>query len=468
MSKVAVRTRDMVFVSHANPEDNRFAFWLSLQLAKHGYPVWCDLTKLLGGELFWEDIEAAIRERTSKFVYVLSRASNDKPGSRSELHLALQVQRAEQLADFVLPVWIDDLPSDEFNVQIGRINSIRFQEGWAGGLAQLLKTLEEDGVPKKPGFSPSAVAAWWRQRASASFGIRSEPESLVTNWAPIRPAKLFFHKLRVDLQNAPIEPAQVVPYPVERFREYIVTLAPARDFDGKLGSGVAIAETTARVLNPVTPEDLPRLWSYADERSTVTKLLNQAWQGLLRDRELPLHAFASGAVAFYFRQGAIPNDQVRVVLPNGVATHRAVVGYKTMPSYIRYWHLAVEAKAITTPVFGFMIKPHILFSSDGSTIWESKDRIARARRSQCKDWWNDRWLDLTLAGAGFLAGGGETIRLQVGSESFLEVDASPLLLTSPTSYDEVALDSDAEAELGIETADHDLDVGEDEEEEAQS
>jgi hypothetical protein len=55
--------RDMLFVSHANAEDNEFAFWISLQLAKQGYAVWCDLTKLLGGETFWSDIEHAVRER---------------------------------------------------------------------------------------------------------------------------------------------------------------------------------------------------------------------------------------------------------------------------------------------------------------------------------------------------------------------------------------------------------------------
>ena len=51
----------MLFISHANPEDNEFAQWLALQLAKCGYPVWCDLTKLLGGETFWSDIEEALR-----------------------------------------------------------------------------------------------------------------------------------------------------------------------------------------------------------------------------------------------------------------------------------------------------------------------------------------------------------------------------------------------------------------------
>ena len=66
------RTPDMVFVSPAKPEDNDFARWLALQLANEGYPVWCDLTRLLGGEKFWEDVQNAITNRTVKFLSALS------------------------------------------------------------------------------------------------------------------------------------------------------------------------------------------------------------------------------------------------------------------------------------------------------------------------------------------------------------------------------------------------------------
>ena len=66
----------MVFVSHANPEENEFARWLTLQLANEGYPVWCDQTKLLGSEKFWEDIEGAIKNRTAKFLYPKQHSAN--------------------------------------------------------------------------------------------------------------------------------------------------------------------------------------------------------------------------------------------------------------------------------------------------------------------------------------------------------------------------------------------------------
>ena len=83
--------RNMLFISHATPEDNQFTMWLALRLAAEGYPVWCDLTKLLGGEPFWKEIETAIRERTCKFLFVLSQYSNSKEGTRDELEVATTV-----------------------------------------------------------------------------------------------------------------------------------------------------------------------------------------------------------------------------------------------------------------------------------------------------------------------------------------------------------------------------------------
>ena len=143
-------TAGMSFVSHANPEDNEFSRWLSLQLAKLGYPVWCDLTRLLGGEDFWSDIEVAIRDYTAKFLYVLSRHSNQKPGTLQELSVATSAARQRELKDFVIPLRVDDLPYQDINIQLNRLNAIDFSSSWAAGLRKLVEKLELDGVRKDP------------------------------------------------------------------------------------------------------------------------------------------------------------------------------------------------------------------------------------------------------------------------------------------------------------------------------
>jgi hypothetical protein len=102
----------------------------------------------LGGEVFWIDIEEAIRNTASKVLYVLSRVSNVKDGPLRELHLAQNVARREKIKDFVIPLHIDDLPYNEITIELTRVTACSFENSWAAGLAALLDKLETQGVPR--------------------------------------------------------------------------------------------------------------------------------------------------------------------------------------------------------------------------------------------------------------------------------------------------------------------------------
>lgn len=65
--------RDVVFISHATPQDNDFVKWLGARLIGLGYNVWADVFELKGGTPFWRSIEEAIRGRATK-VAVRSRS----------------------------------------------------------------------------------------------------------------------------------------------------------------------------------------------------------------------------------------------------------------------------------------------------------------------------------------------------------------------------------------------------------
>jgi hypothetical protein len=129
----------------------------------------------------------------------------------NELAVANKIHK-EKTKDFIIQLWIDDLPSDDFNIEIGRLNPVRFQHGWAKGLAGLLKKLEEDGVAKKPGFGPAAVMSWWRDHAEAKSGLQMVPETLVTNWYPLEPAILYCHELTRS-GVGPLDIPWDLPYP---------------------------------------------------------------------------------------------------------------------------------------------------------------------------------------------------------------------------------------------------------------
>lgn len=443
--------KDMLFISHANPEDNEFARWIALKLAAHGYPVWCDLTKLLGGEVFWDDIEDAIRHRTVKFLYVLSRTSNTKPGPRKEVALAQAVQRTDRLKDFVIPLHIDALPHHEFNVEVFRLNAIPFQN-WGTGLAMLLKKLEEEGVPKKEGFNRAAVAAWWKQHISGAQIVRQEPEHLVTNWYPLGATTLYFHELtRTD--TGPLTLPEKLPYPGVKHEQYLVSFAPAEDFAGKLGP-LSIASTTDRIVNGTPPEKRPRMWSYRDERSALTSLLRQLWSNAIAERRLPSYEFANGAAGLYFVKDQIDLNTIWFTNTAGEKTRRQIIGIRTFTApdgslkSVRYWHFALEAKPTSYPFVGYTMRSHVLFSDDGRTIWDSKDRMHRARRSQCKDWWNDKWRDLISATLYWFSQGDLKLPLRAGSNTHVALSSVPMLLEAPVSYDE-ATAVESEVPFGV-------------------
>ena len=109
MSQTQSSARNVVFLSHANPEDNVLTLWLGTRLAAAGYTVWSDVTELIGGETFWDDIEEAIRSYAVKVISLVSKAGVHKKGFKDELSLALAVERAESLGDFVIPIRVDDI-----------------------------------------------------------------------------------------------------------------------------------------------------------------------------------------------------------------------------------------------------------------------------------------------------------------------------------------------------------------------
>ena len=96
--------RHLVFICHANPEDNEFASWLGTRLTAAGYEAWADVLNLLGGETFWRDIGNAIKEEAAVVVVALSHASYQKDGVLDEIALAVNTGRQHGKELFIIPI----------------------------------------------------------------------------------------------------------------------------------------------------------------------------------------------------------------------------------------------------------------------------------------------------------------------------------------------------------------------------
>jgi hypothetical protein len=429
-----VPERNMLFLSHATPEDNEFARWLALQLASEGYPVWCDLTKLLGGEDFWKDIQEAIRTRSIRFLFVLSRSSNTKDGTLQELACAKAVatKLRNEIRDYIVALKIDDLPYSEVDIEIQRLNHVSFNSSWAAGLAQLLKKLEEDQVPKDPRFNPDAVSSWWRSQAefSASQGVIDTPEMELSNWYSIEqiPEMLWCHNVSRRTSGKLDFDISGLPFPAAKATDLsFITFAKAEAVSDFLDNSIYIASS----LQIPTKEIF--LGKHPLSRLLVN-MLRQGWESAFASHTLSVQRAAPRPSRFYFEKDRIANNRLYFEGVDGKRSYREIVGYATKRGVLRYWHYAVSGKPELMPHPHFVIRGHVLFSDHGAALWTDAEKTAKARRNQCKQWWNDEWRDRMLAVMTQLRRDDGLIEIPMSPDQSVLLNGSPDQFESPVSY----------------------------------
>ncbi len=317
--------RDLVFVSHANPEDNQFCLWLSLQLAREGYPIWLDLKHLLGGEDFWNEIETTIRQRAIKVLYVLSQTSNVKPGVLKELALAQTVAKVNSFRDFVIPLKIDDIPHADINIDIHRLNAIPFAASWARGFQQLLLKLEQDSVQKDARFTPDTVTTWWRTQFNADIGVINEPEQCLSNWFEITklPEKLYCYdgKPKPSIYTNGNSPA----YPTLEQGGRWLSFADA----AHIAPTFAVQRTrdfaTKDVLQGMLDERyIPR----TEYKKIISYLLVDSWVRMMRLKDMAVYQLSNHRFCGALKQNQVKDDKIFFTGNDGKSAWRGIIGIR--------------------------------------------------------------------------------------------------------------------------------------------
>ena len=422
--------QNMVFISHANPEDNDFTRWLALQLAKAGYAVWCDLTKLLGGEPFWEKIEDAIRNRTAKFLFVLSKTSNTKEGTLDEVAIAKTIGKKGH--DFIIPLRVDDLPYSEINVTIHRLNVIDFTKSWAMGIKTLFEKLEEDNIPKDERFNPISVNQWWKDNLCGAEMLSSEPEICLSNRFTIQslPQCTYIHLLEGRKITNDSE-----GFPAHLIGDYVVSFANADDLYLK---GVRSYTLSTLELLSDRFHDLPIDLQTA--KDSVVFLLNMAWENHINDLSIPIYKMANERICAYFTEEILHQQKLIPFKLPGIIEEgkRSLVGeYRG-----NYWHFGISANVQLEQQPFFIIRSHVLFSNDKKTILDSPSRLQQLRRSACKNWWNQHWRDRMIIAMQWIAHrrSNEEIIIPLSSTINLNVSTFPVQFMSPVTYSEKFVD----------------------------
>ena len=425
--------RDLVFISHANPEDNAFATWLAGQLTLAGYSVWSDATKLVAGDIFWDDIEEAIRHRSAKVVAVLSKIAQQKQGVLDEIDLAVRVERSLGLPRFVLPVRVDNLPHNLVRANIARKMVIDFNENWASGLYALLNVLERDRVPRVEAGSAQALAGWVRERLAQLNRVVPEPEILTSNWLPIAkiPDQIFMYSVSAPVGKIDSVFDSIV-LPCFRYLRLIGSFSSIPDLQQDLLFNVEIAETyridTSDFLGG-KPRDLPGL-ARREAHNFMISLLRQAWDLQMKRRRLKPFETGSGNIAWYMPKDVVEANRVEFLDNDGKKRRKSLVGWSERRKV--FWHFAVEARPVLGSSPHFLLKQHIIFTPDGISPVDGKERMHLLRRRFCKNWWNDRWRDLLIAFVRWLANG-QDCKLELGLNTNVLLSQKLMTIESPVS-----------------------------------
>ncbi|MEY2502280.1 MAG: hypothetical protein QOI07_2614 [Verrucomicrobiota bacterium] len=431
----------MIFVSHASPEDNEFARWLSVRLAASGFEVWSDVTKLLGGEKFWTEIETAIKQHAVKFLLCVSRHPI-RSGVLREIDWAIEAE-SEKSRDIVVPLKIDSTSFSEFPRDLGSyVNSIRFDHGWAEGLEQLLAMLKRDGVTPRNQDGHSIVRESWNRWFPVDEGLGRGRDVCVSNVFPTlrSPPAVWYHPASRHIRRG--FKTDQLPVVAETFGNGFVSFCtPTEMRDAARRFAVKTGASYTTDWKTFIAQGVPALgMGDRTARRIASALIKRAFERHAERRGFQRYGLANDNACYWLTSGFLPHDEGSYEGPDGKRHKRGLVGFKSLTANKegikakRIWHFAVQGVPTFEPDEALILKTHVVFSPDGKTPYESDSYQHRARRNQGKNWWNDRWRDRLLTMMNVLAGEAKALCIPVGANSDFAFSTAPVRFISDTTY----------------------------------
>jgi hypothetical protein len=417
--------RRVVFISHANPEDNPAASWFATKLTLLGYEVWCDLKNTHGGESdFWLKVQKMIENDAAKFVYILSNTSCDFERKKG---IYKEVQTAENLRidNFIIPVRIENLTR---SLPILLATSLYINgKNWADGLRDLVDRLTEDGVPKRTDIDFEKISSWWPAISVEKIMCRDEEEELVSNILPIQALPANVHFIKVFSEGNLVAglarlrkalPAQPAYY---THGDYIISFGNPFDFAERthgldfetayvLGSTKFFSE--GHDESGVAPEIA---------RNIVTYLVGQAWDSFLASKNLSAKSMSrSNHSLWYMRDGVIPNNRVTITEPGKRKVPISLVG--TVKHYRKKyrWHFGFLPSVDLRVHDGIVLSPKAVISlpynaADGEVPVPIDDK----KVLKALNWWNREWRQKLLAMLTWLSGDQSEIAIPAGYQQIV-------------------------------------------------
>lgn len=417
--------KDQIFISHSNPEDNFFAFWLAAKLKQCGYNVWVDVDDLKGGE-FWNRIHNTIRNDTIKFIACISadyikKSQNPKSGVYKELVAAGTVD----VDDFILPIMLDGSNWNDIPIHSLGMIGAPFNKNWRSGLKQILEYFDEEKI-LKPNHSEDLKNFWYKALLIDDKPIEKD-EVYHTNWFEIvEPKTIYIHGLyQEDFQQLPKN------FPYVRKKNAIICFKNS-DWIEQFTHVRESREEDFTTFLDLESNNYYSFYGYKLYKPNwiVMDLLRKVIEDHFSKGKYFTYDYSSNAAFFNSK----PKNNVS--LKHLKKTRKSISGtaYKH-----NNWFYGLSFNFGTYPILHLKANSRVIFTSEEGDILP-KDIQHKYRRGYCNNWYNRDWLERMLA---FFADASEakdylSIPLDVRSE--LLIKATPLNYETEFGYIEPTKD----------------------------
>ncbi|MEW6030229.1 MAG: toll/interleukin-1 receptor domain-containing protein [Chloroflexota bacterium] len=426
ISKSQQEGRKYIFISYAE-QDWGLADWLSRKLISEGFFVWCERLKLLGGEEYPRNIDEALNSKTFRVIALYSSVSLQNQELMRQRHVSTEIGKRLGV-DFVIPLDVDGIDFSQLDKRTGSLVFIPFTN-WGNGLKQLLSKLSETNCPKR--FDNGSRIA-----ASAYFGedlLDRKPENLVLN---------YFSILSIPKYLRVFEAKEKIPW--SELREIELDWA-FRKIGSKFYFGFHVPPSS--IIEKYAIREIDSVeWG---SQKTIQKINSQILFTELLKKSLYVKChqkgleFCKDTKLYYFPLDLIKDNRLKVIKLDGTKTFVSSVGQRTYPIGKEIYRYSLSPvffivhDVSNTPVVQINVRVRITDSE--FRVLPVKKRQSR-RKHLCHDWWNQEWLNRTLAISQFLANEEDRIVLGGEEEKFV-ISSKPFILNSPISISESAIDA---------------------------
>ncbi|MEM9078678.1 MAG: toll/interleukin-1 receptor domain-containing protein [Bacteroidota bacterium] len=384
--------KEIIFISHANPEDNYFAAWLASKLRLLGYNAWVDVEDFRTGDAFFTKIGPLIKEHSTKFIAVtskdyLKKAKDQNTGVSKELNTAINVRDVE---NFIMPIRLDNSKYSDFPTHYASMDSIDFNGNWQKGLINTVQELEKADVSK--GVEEENPTQLWFKAIGNQNKLINREEIYFSNWFASKiPEKIWVHWLEVN-QKVDIE----IPYPLIIEGDHIITFCNKSSIERFIRVRNSTEFNTEDFrLNSDLPVD--EFYMIIEPKKKLVKLMNVVFNRHLENNGLKR---IDNRNLYYFPKGETGERSVSLRKRYG-KTSRVLTGIKSLK--VRgetkkfNWHYALIPRFDCYPSDHFKLFYTIICEDQEGKVLGKKMGL-KLRRAIPATWFNRKWYELLLAG----------------------------------------------------------------------